>query len=291
MLTTLRDITVPFQELYGQDSGSIVEEDVNYQGATATKSFLVDWDQRWQFIIQVMGRVSLTGGSGGTIATYSPLVYPDYPALFCKAANIKGYGDFGGGFNNGYSQIRYDHAIVTLTFGTVAYNYDGSMDPNGTTPGTYRSVAMEFGSQMLELPAGAYRYGSGGPPVTKGVGRIVPTANVTITQHFAPYIPFGTIFALVGNVNSQTFYFAPAGYVLFLGCSSQADFSVTSDTSSWTVMQQITYKFAYRAIKWNQIMTENGSGFADIVDGSGNGPYPTADLNTLFFYGSSAPSF
>jgi hypothetical protein len=279
--------------LYGQDSGEMVKEHVDYSRASAQMSFKVPWQNRWQFVLSVMGQVSITGGVNGTVTRYAPMVYPDFPALYCQGIDMQGWGNFEASTN---TSIIYDWAVVTCVFGTFPWNFQGLNDPNGLTNGLYRSQSVEFSGEMLSLPAAGYKF-SASPqlPVTQNIGRIVPLLNISITQHMCPSIPFATLFSLIGNVNSTSFYGAATGTVLFLGASSESDFSLTQNNQSWLISQKLTTKFTYRAIPWNMFLRPDGTdpngngGYDTVVNTAGGNVYPAADLNQIF-YDSGSPS-
>ena len=286
---TLSQITVPYSELSGDDAGVVIEENISYQAGDAVKAFKVAWSDRWRFVLQAMTTVKTAsvGSGAATVSFQAPLQYPDFPGLYCNSINMRGFGNFTAG-----PPLAYEWCILTCTFRTVPWQFDGTLD-NGTSPFPYATIGCEFGSQTLQLPASAFHFQSNtNMPATRPVPYVVPTMNLSVQQHFCPYIPVSAMFGLVGKVNSAAFYGIDPGYVLYLGASSNSDFSI-ADSSSWTISQTITHKFSARSIPWNQYMKPDGSGFDYLVYANGGGYiYDSGDLNSLFFYGSgSTPGF
>jgi hypothetical protein len=275
----LTAVTVPFAELH-----DTLSESADGNGVQATKSFLVRWTDRIQFYKDVMGHVTITGGVGGTVTRLIPLQYPDMPRLYAVSLHMEPWGQS----SDGPYQIRYEWAKVDVGFATVPWNFQGPDDPDNFTPEVYRTESLEMGGEVMQNPGQAYEFVSSSQKIKQPQSRIIPTANLSIKIHQAPYIPFDAIFALIGAVNNGEFYGAPAGTVLFMGGQSEAETNVALFRT-----QSLTLKFSYRSVPWSVALLPDGSGY-DIVRLKGTiptPPYPLTSKQYLYPEGDFSPLF
>lgn len=101
-------MTVDYQELQGSYASNIGRED-----SSAARSVIVAWEDKEQFISEVLGNSTLTGTTQEYIP---PSVHPDYSYLFavhtsCQGLGIRGLDERG--------IIKYEKAEITVTYGII----------------------------------------------------------------------------------------------------------------------------------------------------------------------------
>lgn len=285
-MSTINDISVWYEILH-EGRGEQVDE----AGCRGRMRFKVNWKDRWSFYRDVAGRVTTTQlGSAGSISRIVPLQYPDNPWMYACGMDTTPVGQS----RKVGSEHTWDFAFIDVDFETRPFNMMTGDFPG--YQGSFRTESIEMSSESLVYWKGVlksqnYKTSGGSAwPLAKEVYRIVPTASITITQEYCPWIPYGTIFSLLGRVNSQPFYGCAPGTVFFDGAGSESQFSFGTADSERLVSQRVTLKFRFRPIPWNMFLCPDGS-FDYFSDERGKMAYQVDEFNRLFFDYTDTPEY
>ena len=239
--------------------------------STATRTLLCAWEDRIAIINQIRGGASVIGG----FYYYTPSqAYPDAPSLPFDAIRVEGIAGDSGLSVGPNGMVAYKYARLRITYKTLDYI-------DGITTGT---TSLDFASQMVNLPQSTptYKFPDGtllsaqdGPLVRRSIVSLVQTRK-NLAQ-----LPSALVQSLAGNVNSTGFLGGNPGTVLFDGARADRRLTTTGN-ENW----DMTYKFMFDPIGWNNVLQPSGSGAGTyqkvvrIADGVTT-LYPSADLNQL----------
>jgi hypothetical protein len=165
---------------------------------------------------------------------------------------------------------------MTCVFGQPKYDYDGA----GIFGEAYTTVGFGASGEFQTMPDSVYRFADG-TVTTTPIGRVIPSISINVTRHMLPYSPLAEIAALLGKINANPFMIAghpfAAGTLLFEG----GDDTINVD-SIGNVSIDVSYKMAFRPIPWNFYLSpKRTTGYALVLDGSGNPPYAVGDFTIL----------
>ena len=230
---------------------------------TARASWVCDYADLWTFLTVAAGTPETVNG---TVRRIVPLRFPDQPN-YLLANNIDLQ-------ETGYDTAAntYSKAKITIDFATVPFGLSGSS--------AFVTSETNYGGNMITLPGSAYQF-SGGTKVNQDVGRFIPEWEWRLTYYQMTSIDGATIGSLLGKVNSATItgpngLSCTAGTLRFDGGSHRVQVS-----TGFVFSYELSLSFMYRPVSWNQLMKPDGTGFADVTDGSSNPIYATADLTPL----------
>jgi len=236
---------------------------------TATREFFVPWISAQSFVTFHLIQIDLVGGSVATIPAQS---FPNFPNLISVGATIKPIIDrdtsVGSSVPNSSSGPSYGYADVTINYETKDRNLD-----------TFLQTEINFSVEKIQAPVGKYKAGNPLETIDENIAISIPEIEFSITEFNVAKIDVGLISFYVGKTNSNTFFGAPPGKVLYLGASSSSSFS-----PSGVVFRDITHHIKIRSRDWNYVLLRNQS------DGTPDqqwGPvtpliYDSADFNSLF---------
>ena len=243
-----------------------------------------NWSDTDAFINALLGAATVTGGPGGTVVRISPHQHPLSPNLYCQSAevvegvgkpltNVNGYPSYAEGaiIRAEYRAPRYD----------IVSNPNNSFDPSPTSPITYATQELDFGTETYTIANNQYLFSSG-PEVGKLLGipaRIqIPLTTMVLTFERLPYIPMVAARAKRGRVNSSTFLGAAAGLVLFEGCRSSRSFNTDG-----SIVQSIQMVFKERdaANPWNSMPSRRDATWYPVEAIGGAKLFLTTDLTPL----------
>ncbi len=264
----------------------------------ATRRFKIDWADRFAFLLELYGGYRVVGG---TFVFTPPATFPGVPQALVTQVEIEPFPpdrpDGSGVVSLGSATNAYDAALVTAIY-EIPFDLGNDARPDlpEVPNGTYLTYRADLGAEMTTTPGRTWRWNIGGLPALEGdrfPGRIVPTEDFTLTWYRVPRPPWSAMSDLRGKVNDATFVSHAPGTVLFMGARTRRDFQVL-DSGLW----RLEYQFKVREVKstanaqtlygWNRFYREQADGgehWLEIVDESGNLPYPSGDLNQLFQFG------
>lgn len=262
-------ISVPYAIV--ADSG--ISESNPREGASAKVKFKCAWDDRYQFVKDLMWS-SVLAGPGKVIRTF-PFAYPPSPNLYCIAIDsVDMFGKPAIIKKLGLPWLATEEAIVIATFGFLPFKDDTSEGKPFTT------LTLDVGGEFLTFPNTTYRFADGTPTNTP-IGKVIPQIPIVEKLNWFPYLPIAEMLSLVGKVNDGPYplgdFVSPTGTLLFTGGPTE----YSSDTGGNSV-NEVEYRYIYRPVPWNYYMHPNRTvGFAPVTDGNGDPPYDPGDFTTL----------
>jgi hypothetical protein len=281
-------MTTLFKEL----AGSPAEQHTS-DGFLATRKFLIAWEDRDAFAVEVMGAASVNGGS-------TSVHYPGKPSVFAVrlsfepfdpgAPDVQTLGDLTVGLNS-YSG---SFAKATVDYRTIV-GQDRDDGPSNEC-GTYLSYRMVFRSDSVSMTTQGWEWDdepAAALPAGLNLSKAVPVTEHHLTWHQVVNPPWSVIHATQGKVNASEFLGCPAETLLFEGAEAGKLFRAGVDNHPADFAWQIDYIFRERSIKhggnvygWNHTYRPDPTGWARLTNGT-DYLYAAADFNSLFV---SAPS-
>lgn len=261
------------------------------------REFRVAWSDWQAFSRELLGSYQRVGCF---FQFTPPMSFPDMSDVVVTSLNVE---PFDGGNPDG-SDIRsieagtnsYPSAGAKVTATYESLHHAGSRSDLPTVPdGTYLTFQTDLGAEYLSVPGRVWRWAT--PPDFRKLppdvnpGIVIPTESYRLTWHRVASPDWDILRSLRGKINSETFMGSEAGTVLFLGAKATREFSFVGDDGFW----KIEFTFSERAIElaggglagWNYFYKElpiGGEHWAEIEDITGNSPYASADLETLFAF-------
>jgi hypothetical protein len=267
--------------------------------------YLVPGSKANEVANRLMGLNRTLSFTTGAIYRQLAHICPESPALVCVGV---GEMEFGGELTLDGGFPDWEWAIIPAAYGYPKYNMQGSdgtnnfVDQNNyftPTPGDNQAYpwctfTFDYSLEVLNLPGTSYKYIVGTPTVGGKyvgypIGIRIQNATIGCSVKQVPWLPADELFNLQGSTNNAPFLGRPTGTVLFEGGRTSEPFS--RDGVSLGVDIDLTFK--YRSKGWNYapLPYDGGSwyeitsnSFAAVEDGgSGQHPYPKADLRPLIF--------
>src|SRR5207237_308513 len=136
-------------------------------------------------IFKLVGGTAIVGGS---ITTANPYRHPQFPWLACINANYRGQPGNTGLTLDSNNMVAFDYATITAEF--------SSLDPLDL--GEER---IDYTSRVITVPDGTFGYGAGSNRISlrgsESPGLFIPRATFTRARNSLPFIPIGSILALL----------------------------------------------------------------------------------------------
>ncbi|MFH1923739.1 MAG: hypothetical protein ABIP48_28090 [Planctomycetota bacterium] len=276
-------MSVPFKEL----GGSPVEQ-YGLDGFIARREFLIAWEDRDAFAVEVMGRASEHGGSvsvhypGKTSVFAVKLRYepfdPDNPDSKALAELTEGLNSYTGSF-----------AKAVVDYKTInSRDRDDGPDPERGTHLTYR---MRFAAEYQPIPARGWTWTddpSIPAPDDLNLVKLIPVTEHHRTWHPVINPPWQEMHALQGKANAGEFLGCPEATLLFEGVEANKLYRAGLETGPSEFCWQIHYVFRERSVKhggqvygWNHFYREKPAGWYEVTNGT-HRLYDLADFATLF---------
>ncbi len=279
-----------FKELAGSP-----REQYTSEGFLAIRTFLIAWEDRDAFAVEVLGTVS-EYGSGTSVH------YPGKPSVLAvrlrfepfdpDAPDVQPLGDLTVGLNS-YSG---SFAKATVDYRTLVERDRDDGPPNEI--GTYLSYRMGFRSDSVLVTTEGWEWDDDpNAPLPSGLrmSKDAPVTEHRLTWHQVIQPPWSVIHATQGKVNGSEFLGCPAETLLFEGAEAGKLFRAGSDEIATQFAWQIDYIFRERSIKhggnvygWNHIYRPDPAGWARLTNGTAY-LYDTADFNSLFVSAQGTP--
>jgi len=280
-------MSVAFRELGGSP-----REQYDTNGFRAWREFLIAWEDRDAFAVEILGEAAQHGGSYWTTYPGKPSVFavsiryepvdaaqPDQKELFSLTEGLNSYSS------------SFARAIVKYETINELDRDDGPENEAGTQI----SYRMKFSAEYQPIGPGGWSWVDTSDPLPddQPLAKWVPMTEHHLTWYKVVNPPWATIHALQGTVNDGEFLGCPAGTLLFEGAEANklyaGDFASGASPFCW----EIKYLFRERAIKhggsvfgWNHLYREEPAGWVEATAGAAK-MYDEADFNTLF---QSAPT-
>ncbi len=275
-------MSVTFREL----GGSPVEQ-YDAGGFSARREFLIAWEDRDAFAVEVLGEAAATGGQTGTTYPgknaaravrigFQPVdpEHPDNQELTQLAAGLNGYS---GSF-----------AKAVVEYGTLTPR--DRLDGPENESGTHITYAMSHAVGDATVRPGGWQWEDNSQAISTyyKLSKRVPVTVHYLTWHNVINPPWTAIHQLQGTTNDAVFLGCPAGTVLFDGAEAEKTFRAGAATVEPSFAWTIKYLFREHSIKyagsiygWNHIYRESPPGWVKITNGTGH-LYDSGDFDALF---------
>lgn len=271
------------------------EEGSDQNGVYAFANYMVDWDERYQFVNDMLGSSAIVAG---TWIQTLPHQYIPSPNMFAMQAKIQGEGSYCRSEDN-VDAPAWSKAKVSIWYRTPSFNFSGSQDPQclnsfGQTVAECNALLwaesqLESAMETYSVPGTYVRFESDGMRLASPCRLMIPTRTLTIAWHKYPAIPQELDMNFESMLNDSEFLGRPTGTVQYLGMSNARQMS--ADT---TLSQQLKMTFRWRPYDWNMepkikqvdVSAEPGPSFQgwDYVHSDGVRRYPYGNLFNLISF-------
>ncbi len=276
-------MSVAFKEL----GGSPVER-YGLDGFRARREFLIAWEDRDAFAVEVMGKASEHGASASAHYPGKPSVLavrlryepfdPDGPDEKPLAELTEGLNSYSGSF-----------ARAVVDYRTIS-GRDRDDGPDNEE-GTHLTYRMRFAAEYQPIPARGWTWAddpSIPAPDDLNLAKLIPITEHHLIWHQVIQPPWEKIHALQGKVNAGEFLGCPEATLLFEGAEANKLFRAGLETGPSEFCWQIHYVFRERSVKhggqvygWNHFYREKPAGWAELTNGE-SPVYDPADFSPLF---------
>lgn len=279
---------------------------------TGQRIFLIDWDAIDLFLKELFPLPDTYGDywdfkepanlrwTGFTTTTEEyPLVAQSYQITPFEETHILSELD-------ATEKRSYLHgAKVTVDYGAPFYQYGGTNDrklwPSG--PDLLYRHEMSFSGEMLKLGVTGWKWSLDAGPVKAEdaqLGKLIPSAEHTLTWFQVPSPQRAAITEAVGTVNSVTFLDVPPQSLLFVGADAKPGSRPTGGKQVWTITMKFLERNFWEAnsalngeeapVGWNEIFRTDSEDYAPFWDtpyreGTGGEEitiYRSSDFRDLF---------
>jgi hypothetical protein len=273
----------PFREIGGSP-----QEHYGLEGFRATRQFLVAWEDREAFAMEILGDAAQLGASNwvhypGKDSAFA--VSLDFEPLDPLSPDTRPLGDLTEGLNS----YNGSFAKATVVYRTVS-SRDREDAPINES-GTQLTYSMTRGFDAIEITPAGWTWEDQpavAVPTDAPLLRMTPYTDHQLTWKHVVRPPWDTICAMQGKLNQGVFLGCPEGTVLFVGSEASKLYRSGLEAGPSEFCWEIHYTFRERAIKqggnvfgWNYAYRPNPAGWAKLVNATGP-LYDSADLAMLF---------
>jgi len=275
-------MAVAFQEL----AGSPVEE-YTTAGFRARRQFVIAWEDREAFALQLLGTPAGHGGQPWLHYPGKPTVVAvrlRFEPLDPHAVEVQALAELTEGLN------RYSGSFAKATVEYRTVNTQDRLDGPPAEPGTHLTYRMECVVETRRLPPAGWSWADSGQPLFADAEL---QQAIAMTDHILTWLqvrdpPWATIRATQGKVNAAEFLGCPPGTLLFVGAVANKLYRAGLEEAPSEFCWSLRYVFRERAIKhagqvygWNHAWRDDPAGWAEVAAGS-HRLYDAADLAALF---------
>ena len=275
-------MSVAFRELGGSP-----REQYDVYGFSARREFLIAWEDRDAFAVEILGEAAQHGGNVWTnypgkasvfavSIRYEP-VDVERPDSQDLASLTEGLNSYTGGF-----------AKAIVKYETI--NEQDRDDGPDNEEGTQISYRMKFSGEYQEIGPGGWSWVDTSDPLPddQPLAKWIPMTEHHLTWRKVVNPPWETIHALQGTINQSEFLSCPAGTLLFEGADANKLYAGDFESGASPFCWEIKYLFRERSVKhgggtygWNHFYREDPAGWVEVTNGSDK-MYDQSDFNTLF---------
>ncbi len=275
-------MSIAFREL----GGSPVEQ-YDTSGFSARREFLIAWEDRDAFAIEVLGEAARHGGGSGVAypgnnmaaaieVKYEP-VDADHPDSQEISLLAEGLNSYSGSF-----------AKAVVSYGTITPR--DRLDGPQNEAGTHLTYSMSHAVGDSNILPGGWEWDDTSLAISTNykLYKRIPVSVHNLTWHNVINPPWSTIHALQGTINNAVFLGCPIDTILFEGVEAEKTFRAGFREGESPFAWKIKYIFRERSIKhsasvygWNHIYRESPAGWMEITNGTDK-LYDSADHLLLF---------
>lgn len=258
----------------------------------ATRTCIVQWDLRWQFIKDMLGSAQYTVGSsfGGVTTNLHrtvPEAHPEYPFLYASRWEmIEGlgstpvdttnlaksltsqvpFGTLGVNLHPFTHGIHFNLAKIALHYTPFTYEVFGDNDPQSSTGelGRYVTRTIQAGGENLTLPGKALYFATSVAadqtknPINESNAIItIATARPTYKWHMVPKVNWQHLLAGVGKINSTGFDAMFGNYPSGTLLLEAFEVSDPYRSPAQDRVYDVTFHFAWKPEGWNYFYRVN----------------------------------
>jgi len=278
-------MTVVFRELAGSP-----EEEYTQDGFRARRTFLIPWEERHTFAVEILGTADNHGGRPAAR-------YPGKEGVYAVAIRFSPADpDALLALSQENADVQDALAEYTGSFAKAVVEYATASPPEKndapTAPSeTHLSYRMEHGVMERALLASGF-FAEDDPqtplPAELPLTQIIPFTDHHLVWRQVIGPPWQAIRELQGTVNDETFLGATPGTLLFLGATTDKLFRGSFDDGIAPFCWEIHYQFRELVIKhggavygWNDFHRDNPAGYVAVADP--DGPlYESGNFQRLF---------
>ena len=275
-------IMLAFQELGGSP-----HEKYTLDGFSATRQFIVPWEQRAAFVQAVFGNSTQPPGE-------RRLIYPGRTDVFAYTLDFEPLEPDMIGVrtlaNLKTDLVDYDGSFAKATVKYGAADGRDRDDLPIEEDGTSLTYRMAIDVEESLLPGNGWVWTDTAIPIGADVTKKIPVTEHIVTWSYVVNPPWTAIAACQGKVNASPFLGCAAGTLLFRGAEANKLYrrgaGIEDDTASFA--WAIRYTFRERSVKmngqvygWNHFYRESSGNWVPIQHGS-SPLYDSGDFNSLF---------
>ncbi len=274
---------VPFKELGGSPT-----ESYGLDGFQAERRFLIAWEDRDAFAVDVLGVVTEYGGR--TWASY-----PGKSSVFAVSLHYEPFDPNGldpQAFTDLTTDLNsYSNSLAKAVVKYRTVNLRDRTDGPENEIGTYLTYRMSYATVEEPItPQGWVWVDQPTLPAPEDLAlvKVVPVTEHELVWQQVVRPPWDTIRQLQGKLNSTEFLSCPAGTLLFVGAKANKLYRSGFDAGESDFCWEIAYLFREKAIKqggqtygWNHAYRDDPAGWAELTNGSSL-LYDTAEFLPLF---------
>jgi len=225
-----------------------IQGDVN--SYSATRVFMVSWDDRFEFVRTVVGSVVVVADATVVVP---PLAYPGVPEMSAKRFRIQGYSaaiDEGSIDAGGDRSHSYDYARIYI-------EYDNAPVNRRLEPGILFAYTVDVTAEVFPAEGAGFRWmRDGGIPGADGnaidflVQKKMLLIDFTILQPnvILRNFPFAYLSNYAGKMNSVAFQGLNPHYCLYLGPTAQGEVLISGVRTV-----DIVHRFQVRPYPWTHM--------------------------------------
>ncbi len=270
-----------FQEIGGSPS-----EQYSLEGFTATREFLVPWENRNEFAQAVFG----------TTAEPARLSYPGRKDVFAWKLRLEPFDPAAIGVGE-LTDLKKDYVHYNGSYAKAIVDYhtldsEGRRDGPITEEGTSITYRMVIDAVEELIPASGWRWPDTNQPIPQDMvlSKRIPVTTHHITWSNVVSPPWNAITAMQGTVNSATFQGCLPGTLLFEGAEANKLFRKGGglEEGPSAYVWALNYAFREKAIKfggsvygWNDVYNEVIGQWQNVLQNVAT-LYDSSDFNRLF---------
>jgi hypothetical protein len=280
-------MSVAFRELDGSPT-----EQYDEAGFTARREFLIAWEDRDAFALEVLGEAARHGGGiwahyPGKTSVFAATVR--YEPLESDTPDSQAIAELTEGLNS------YDDSFAKAVVEYKTVSPRDRDDGPENEPGTYLTYQMRCATGYHVLGSDGWSWIDNSSPIPYYLElfKRIPMAEHHLTWHQVVDPPWDTIHGLQGTLNESEFLGCPAGTLLFEGAVADKLYRAGQEDGLPPICWQIRYVFRERSVKyggnvygWNHFYRELPTGWVEITNGSQK-LYDSTDFLPLFQSGTS----
>lgn len=233
-------------------------------GESLRRIYRVAWADRLRFMSYLRGSILIEAGD---TAVFAPPADPQYESLHVDSLTMRGHGKMTGDAED-FAQYQYAVFEVAYTPLTLGTEDEDLADIAGEDIAA--RINWDFGGEWMEVPAPQYQISAADPPMEGTETLFVGEAQLNVTVYRVPHFNKSNIFAVLGGLNSASWFGLSTKHVLYMGPAAEREVTTDLTLKPWSV----THRFLVRGpCAWDQV--RSGGAWKNVTEVTGAGSkYP-----------------